>query len=554
MQAHNRTLPQWLERIRWRQITLPRFQRFEAWTHQQIAGLLDTVLQGLPAGAVLILEVGSEELFQSRTMMGAPTGGERVTEQLLDGQQRLTALWRTLNNDYSDRSYFVQVKEDEEAGTPYSIKSWQRWEKGGGLYPEWLNNPTRLWNEKLIPIHLLRPDTSAINELKIWARQATGEDHDAREELSDAAQELRRKFEQFNIPYLSLPVKTPKETALNVFIQMNTSATQLSTFDVVVAQVEAEAEKSLHELVSDLKADAPGVEWYVMPDDLMLSVGALLQDKVPTNQSFLSKGFSKKLIEDWDTITKGIRRAVAFLEEERVLDGKRLPTDVVVAPLAALWALAPEGLDAEGRSRTLLRKYFWRACFSDRYERTSATRALVDFRELKNAMSGSDAVPLIFNENEHPLPAIEQIKNAGWPVRKDRLPRALLALSLRAGGYDLADGSTVTRDNLQKREYHHLYPVALLSSQKVEKQISCALNCALVTWKTNRNISAKTPEKYLAERREGTNLGEEEVRRRLDSHLVPLDELSAGDYDAFLEARAQRMYSVMQKLCAGQIV
>jgi hypothetical protein len=50
-----------------------------------------------------------------------------------------------------------------------------------------------------------------------------------------------------------------------------------------------------------------------------------------------------------------------------------LPTDVIVAPLSALWGLAPKGLDAEGEARTLLRKYLWRAFFTDCYERTSAT-------------------------------------------------------------------------------------------------------------------------------------------------------------------------------------
>jgi hypothetical protein len=75
-----------------------------------------------------------------------------------------------------------------------------------------------------------------------------------------------------------------------------------------------------------------------------------------------------------------------------------------------------------------------------------------------------------------------------------------------------------------------------------------------VTWKTNRNISAKSPEKYLAERREGTSLGEEEIRSRLESHLIPYDEMVSAGYEEFLAARARRMYSMMTKLCSGQLV
>jgi len=102
IEARNRPLPDWFTRIRTRQLVLPRFQRFEAWGHASVTQLFNTILQDLPVGAVLILEIGNEEPFISRPLKGAPETGERVSEHLLDGQQRLTALWRGLNNNYED--------------------------------------------------------------------------------------------------------------------------------------------------------------------------------------------------------------------------------------------------------------------------------------------------------------------------------------------------------------------------------------------------------------------------------------------------------------------
>lgn len=556
MEARNRTLPDWLTRIRTRQIKLPRFQRFEAWTHYTITALLNNVLQELPAGAVLILEVGEEEPFISRTVIGAPETGERVIEHLLDGQQRLTALWRSLTDNYPDRSYFVRLEPDEETGAPYYATSRARWMKDGNKYPLKLNDPIELWKEKLIPVSLLRPDAEAEAALTAWAMKASEGDMNLVLEIIQKVNGLRALFAKFNIPFLSLPSTTPKETALNVFIQMNTSATPLSAYDIVVAQVEAGTEMSLHDLVADLKATAPNTESYVRPSDVMLSASSLLQLKVPTQTNFISKGFSDSLVENWETTKLGISKAIQFVEQEGILDVKRLPTDVFIAPLAALWGISPQGLDAEGEARTILRKYLWRACFTDRYERTSATRALADFRELKSLLEGNkEAKPLIFNEDEWPLPTVEQLILAGWPTKKDRLPRALLALSLRSGGYDLADGTPASREHLKEREYHHLFPVARLKEQgKTDSEIYRALNCALVTWKTNRNISAKTPERYLAERREGTSLGEDEVRRRLESHLVPYDELVSSTYEEFLVERAKVMHAMMLKLCSGESV
>jgi hypothetical protein len=67
----------------------------------------------------------------------------------------------------------------------------------------------------------------------------------------------------------------------------------------------------------------------------------------------------------------------------------------------------------------------------------------------------------------------------------------------------------------------------------------------------SRGPGFKEPERYLAERREGTDLGEEEIRARLATHLIPYDEMVAGDYDAFLEKRAGLVHAAMTKVCAS---
>jgi PAS domain-containing protein len=86
IEARNRPLPDWFTRIRTRQTVLPRFQRFEAWGFGNVVQLFNTILQDLPVGALLVLEIGDEEPFVSRAIIGAPTSGERVSEHLLDGQ------------------------------------------------------------------------------------------------------------------------------------------------------------------------------------------------------------------------------------------------------------------------------------------------------------------------------------------------------------------------------------------------------------------------------------------------------------------------------------
>jgi len=195
IEARNRPLPDWFTRIRTCQTVLPRFQRFEAWGHANVVQLFNTILQDLPVGAVLILEVGNEEPFLSRTIEGAPKTGERVTEHLLDGQQRLTALWRGLHNNYDDRTYFVFFQREVESGMDYYIDSVARWRKEGDIEtrPFWANRPQEQWQRRMIPLHLCAPSLSAQQQFRDWLKLAV-EDQVTRDWISDAVAEIRQRF------------------------------------------------------------------------------------------------------------------------------------------------------------------------------------------------------------------------------------------------------------------------------------------------------------------------------------------------------------------------
>jgi len=74
MKAHDRLLSEWFQELHRGSITLPRFQRFESWDFKRVDGLLNTILDGLPAGAALILNVDTREQFPSRPLSGHRRG------------------------------------------------------------------------------------------------------------------------------------------------------------------------------------------------------------------------------------------------------------------------------------------------------------------------------------------------------------------------------------------------------------------------------------------------------------------------------------------------
>ncbi len=517
------------------QLALPRFQRHEAWKADQIEGVLENILRlpSLPIGALLTLEVGNEELFHSRPIAGAPPLNGRPQMHLLDGQQRMTAIWRSLNDNYDDLSvYLVNDDNDDEP----QIRTKKRWYRKGVRYPVWLNDPAQGLAAGLIPVHVLCPGSSGEQRMNEWCAQA-GVDHRIMMRLT----KLRARVASYPIPFLSLPVETSPETALDVFIRMNTSASPLKDFDIVVAQLEGAVGNSLHSMIEDLRHDVPAAREFGNMEDLALTVAALLLGKPPLKRTYLDKDFGRELARVWPSVRSGIERGIGFLRDEAIFSEKLLPTEVAFYLVSALWARVPEdGHDVEGRARTLIRKTLWRASFTERYAKTAATRAYADYMKLSAMIANPEAteMPELFDETANPLPSPEELARACWPGRRDRLSRAILAVSLHGGGYDFADGAKANADNIARREYHHLFPVSVLGVERDSPYASRALNCALITWRTNRKIAAKTPREYLLARAAGAPLGESEIRSRMESHMVPYDALIEGDYDNFIAQRA----------------
>ena len=84
--------------IRNADIQLPDFQREWVWSDDRIRELLSSISLSYPVGAVMLLSVGETTEFQTRVITGAPapTSGKRPSSLVLDGQQRLTALFQVL--------------------------------------------------------------------------------------------------------------------------------------------------------------------------------------------------------------------------------------------------------------------------------------------------------------------------------------------------------------------------------------------------------------------------------------------------------------------------
>ncbi len=587
--AQDRTLGVWFQNIQQGMIKLPRFQRFEAWDRGRIASFLNTIINNLPVGVTLALEVAGTEKFESRYIATSePKSKGPVTQHLLDGQQRLTAFWRSVHNNYEWETFFVYLPQLErsqtKSGPDAEIRCIPRWVNKNKLrMPLWAEGPAKCLERGLLPVSLLRPEDIS-HEVDNWVNVATKPlkplptDPDAfakleafnetKEQIKKEVTILRERVKFFNLPYLSLPAETSKDVALQVFINMNTNSKPLSLYDIIVAEVENVAEKSLHALEASLNEKCPTACRFGNVSDLILSTSALLQEKLPNTRGMIEMD-KKVLLTNWPKLERGLERMASFLEGQRVFDETRLPTNAVLAVIAAAYELIPDNGDFLAKAEKLLRRYLWSAFFTDRYENAAASRAFADFKAIKALLKNQGftevdvaTVPAL-NRAEFPLADVDSLMAAGWPKAAGIEARAILAVTTYLGAIDFADHKSASYDSIQKREYHHVFPDALLSEAEIPSYL--ALNCALITWKTNRLIGRKDPLEYLQERVQWADEGV--VRERLKSHLISFDLLSkahyakldgpslkqklAEDFNGFLRDRAKLVVAAMTSLTAG---
>ena len=546
----------WYGKIKRGEIKLPRFQRFEAWDRHRICSLTETVIHNLPLGITLVLEVGEQEKFVSRFLETAPSNGGRVYEHLLDGQQRLTSLWRTFQNNYEWETYFIYIKrydnfDKDEDREDMSVFFRGRYiNKNGEKYPIWCDDPAQCLKRGFIPTHLLKPEDMQ-GEIDDWLEKATaplepegGKDelktfYDFKNSVSDKIKDLRAIIANYNLPYLSLPLQTDKSVALNVFVNMNTNSKPLSTYDIIVAEVEHVMGQSLHDLQNALDEKDPNVAKYSELSDMILTTSALLQNALP-NQRGAWDMDKQAMVAKWDVMDRGLSRMAEFLKNEGIYDRQRLPTNAVLAVIAALYADIPESGDKRGRDELLLKKYLWYSFFTDRYENSAATHAYSDFVAMGKVVRGEsndngvrfsiDDVPIF---KEHSLEEAEELMTAEWPKRATIRGRAILAVACRLGALDFSTGERIDICSIKQRHYHHIYPDALLKEAEINSFL--ALNCALISDKTNISIGRKDPVEYMKNRYEWTS--EEIVSERLQSHLIPVRELANGGYEGLSEEK-----------------
>lgn len=556
METRSKNIQRWMDDVKLGAIRLPRFQREEVWTPEHVRNFLSAILKSRPLGVFLVLEVDtSQQPFETRPLAGAPDNGEPCKQHLLDGQQRLTALWRSFNDNHDNHTFYVAFEKlvDKFNETEIETVSKKGRDKGKIGVPE--EEFAKGW----VPVKILAPGEEGVKQSIEWCETVFPDEAESRRDISMFVQKLRERMIDTVIPYLPLPQNTSPDEAIDIFIQTNRSAVRLSHYELAVAQMETEISESLPAKIDDLTREVPNIESLEGSNpvgDLVLKVQCVLENKKPTYGNYRNLNF-KKLQDNWSKIEEGMKWVTETLGELHIWDHARLPTAVPLRVLSALHHLIPKTGHAHAKARRLVRKYLWWSFFTDRYERQANDRLKEDHDALVQVLCGTrkeTSVPAFNCER----PDREDLKTAGWPKNRGILSKAILVACSLKGAKDVVTNEVLKQSD--NRDYHHIFPKATLKKLGANPDLS--LNCMLLTPASNRKEWAKKwPGDFLLEAMQESQFAGNpgaEVKKRLNTHLVRTEHLSAikensgvdlrKAYEEFLEKRADMVIARIEKL------
>ncbi|MFD4557122.1 DUF262 domain-containing protein [Streptomyces sp. NPDC058469] len=557
-----RQLSNIVTRIRAGEVALPDFQRNFVWDAARTEELIKSIISKFPVGTLLLWKQGSEELFASRNFEGAPElAGKKPDELVLDGQQRLTALYQALTGT-GDELYYLKVDEfvnfDEK-----TIREFHEvdFETAIISVPKASTETQRKKNEGILTLsHFPISDVSRFDDwLDDFADAAKEGDAsiDAKA-LRSLYRQMRDKYviplRSYGLPTLTLPETTPIEAVCTIFETLNRTGKPLGPFELLTARYYPQG-VNLREYWDEARSNYRAlVDFKIDPYNVLQAV-TLRAHGSAQRSDILKKLTADDIREHWNPVIKGIAGVIDMLQSDcGVVDAKWLPYGMVLFPMAAVWQeiMELEPLD-RATATERIQRFFWNSVFTTNYDQGANSQAGADYSRLKNwAPKGEGGAPEAIED----LP-LDAATFRSASVRRKALYAGLMCLLVKSRAEDFHTGQAMTPYRVGETpiDSHHIFPKAFLARSGAAESSELLLNRSLIDAETNRIIKDKAPSDYLQDMADA--YGEDKLRSVLNSHAIkvgPESGISRDDYTAFLDERLDTVVQLVERATGRTLV
>jgi hypothetical protein len=550
-----------------RKLALPQFQRSFIWAPANTASLLSSMMARYPAGALLTWRHANTPL-QSREIEGAPAlgGGAEPDRLILDGQQRITALYRALHQKTSE-TYFVYLESliDVEAFEVRSHEAivWDNVVRARELTAAERRAATRA-KDPVQPEHR-SPDWQYANlafpigqNFDDWIDGLidTVEDTQERKRRRDVLRVVRNSYldqlQNYRFPVITLTAAASLAAVCNVFEKLNSNSIRLGPFEILTAKfykdnvdlrARWDAATAEHTVLTDPAAANDNSGFSIDPY-LVLQIITLVRYKSPQRRAVLDKLTAADVSQKWDSTVLALKRVIEWLKGScGVINRDLLPYQMILVPIVGAW-LHRENMAGPKKAEALdkISKYFWASVFTTNFDQGGASQAEKDYRDLLRWLDNekTDEGAVLPEANSVLRIKADDLLTA--TTSKKALLRGAMALTVKSGAKDFHKGEILTPTTYvgSTINSHHLFPRARLIDKDPATRIDphgfsaeLILNRTLIDADTNGRIYAKKPSRYL----EDMSDAGADVTNVLESHLCPVDSMYKDDYGRFLLER-----------------
>lgn len=567
---------------------LPDFQRGWVWDDEHIRSLLASITLSFPIGAVMMLETGGKSVrFKPRAVEGVTLAQPVEPERLiLDGQQRLTSLYRALHANKAvdtvdqrknriKRWYYLDIRkaldpnsdrEDAIVGLPDDkiVRNFR------GQIERDFSSLELECKQELFPFSIVFSQV----ELTTWQLKYLQVEPEQMVERLSRWNELQTRVLnrtlQYQIPLIELKRETPKEAVCQVFEKVNTGGVSLNVFELLTATFAADEYNLRDDWASREKRFC---KIRVLSDttssDFLQSISLLATrqhrldsiSRGATDENAPGISCKRKEILDlslddykrWaEPVTQGFERAARLLHALKIFDGRDLPYRTQVVPLAATIAMLGDRADHDG-IRAKLSRWYWCGVFGELYGGAVESRFARDVPELLAWTSGGPDPTTVTEANFNPGRMLT------LKTRNSAAYKGLAAVLMREGGLDFRSGDPV---DLQlyfddKIDIHHVFPQEWCATNNIDRsQCDCVVNKTPLSAKTNRQIGGHAPSQYLGKLEKASGIPPERMDEILRSHLIDPVAIRSDVFASFFKSRADaildRIEAAMGKPVMGR--
>ncbi|OUO31695.1 DUF262 domain-containing protein [Olsenella sp. An293] len=564
---------------------LPEFQRSWTWDDGRIRNIIASLTQGYPMGALMRLECGGGEVRLKYRAFEGTHGISREPDYLvLDGQQRLTSLYCSLfgkdpvstSNErgqklsrfyYLDMRKCLDPEEDrEDAIVSISDKRVVTEDIGRKIVLD-LTSRQREIEELMFPANLVfdsqgRDDwfTEFIEHYGLKSEEYALWKH--------FKEDVLRTMEDYKIPVITLDKTTPREAVCKVFENVNTGGVSLTVFELVTAAFatyDFDLRGNWNEVVrpricaegKDIRTDLmQGVDETTFLTSMTLYTTYLAKRAgTKGSTSCKKKDVLALRYEDYvanlDALLDGFDMARDLLIGECVFRMRDLPYTTQLIPLAATCAYIGRKTFERQPVKAVLRRWLWCGIFGEMYGGANETRYANDIEDLAAAIEGEDSAMRTVN-----AAYFQSTRLLGLQTRNSAAYKGVMALVFRENCLDFVDGAPMTMVKSMETppDIHHIFPRAYCERTGLERtKWNSIVNKTPLIARTNREIGGVAPSKYLPKIMKDEQVDGDELRRRVESHLVDYDALAVDDFDTFFLDRAKRLLDVIEQAMGKEV-